>query len=807
MTLARAVAGMRRAVVLALALCWAGGAPAAVAAGARAPGVAAAVRAAAVAAEPTIARVAIEGNARVDDEAIRIHIQSHPGTRIDRTLLDSDVRAIYAMGFFENVEVERRDEPEGAVLVFRVRERPLVTEVAIERNKKVRTEDLEAALKIRPRTILDGEKLRRGITDAKKLYEEKGYLDAVITPHLDPIAPVAGTANEVKITYLVDEGKIVRIQHIEVEGNKAFSDRKLRGLMTTKTEWLLSRFTGAGVLNAEALKTDTERLTAWYYDNGYVSVRVDEPTVERKKDGLYVTIKIAEGDQFTVAAISFAGDVRPDLDLRKDLELTSGATFRTSKLRQDILKLTDRYGDVGYAFVNIEPETEIDQDKKTVDITYKIDQGPQVTIDKILITGNTKTRDKVIRRELKIEEQQRFSSTKLKKSRDALNRLGFFQEVNLTTQRGRTEERLDLQVDVKEGQTGALTAGAGFSSADNLLFNARASENNLFGRGQRIVLNADFGSIRQNFIGSFTEPYLFDIPLSATFDLFRWRLEYDDFTRAGTGAGVRTLYPLTALGYEKLFDRFSLEEVRIGAEYQFEDAEITDINSRSPPSVVAEEGSSRISSIRPIVSRNTLNSLFDPTRGSTQELSVEYAGLGGDSEFIKADAHMRFYWPVYKSSLLGTFVYSLGGAVGFGRGDRGENGHELPLVERYFPGGINSVRGFSSRTLGPREPIRNAQGQDIDTDPIGGSRQLVVNNEFIFPIVEQLGLKGVVFFDAGNAWLDTKGYDLGDLRYAAGGGVRWLSPIGPIRIEIGIPLNRERDEKSSVVLFSFGAPL
>ena len=796
-----AVAGMRRVVVLVLlVLCWVGVPAPADAARARAEP----ARGPVATTGPTIARVVIAGNARVDAEAIRIHIQSQAGSRADPTLLDNDVRAIYAMGFFENVEVERRDEPEGLVLVFRVRERPLVTEVAIEGNKKVRTEDLEAALKVRPHTILDAEKLRRGIADAKKLYEEKGYLGAAIAPRIDPIA---GAANEVKITYQVAEGKIVRIQRIDIEGNKAFSDRKLRGVMTTKTEWLLSRFTGAGVLNADALKTDTERLTAWYYENGYINVRIDEPKVERKEDGLYVTIKIAEGDQFTVGAIGFAGDVRPDVDLHKDLELTSGETFRTSKLRQDIVKLTDRYGDVGYAFVNVEPETVIDQDKKTVDVTYKIDQGPQVTIDKIVITGNTKTRDKVIRRELKVEEQQRFSGTKLKKSRDALNRLGFFQEVNLTTQRGRTEERLNLQVDVKEGQTGALTAGAGFSSADNLLFNARISENNFLGRGQRLVLNADFGSIRQNYIASVTEPYLFDRPLATTVDLFKWRLEYDDFTRAGSGAGIRTLYPLTALGYETLFNRFSLEEVRIGAGYRFENAQITDINRRSPPSVVAEQGWSRISSIRPILSRNTLNSLFDPTRGSSQELSFEYAGLGGDTEFIKADAHTRFYWPIYKSSLLGTFVYSLGGTVGFGYGDRGQSGSELPLVERYFPGGINSVRGFRSRTLGPREPISNAQGQDVDTDPIGGSRQIIVNNELIFPIVEQLGLKGVVFFDAGNAWLDGQGYDLGDLRYAAGGGVRWLSPIGPIRIEIGIPLNAKSDEKTSLVLFSFGAPL
>ncbi|MCC6848899.1 MAG: outer membrane protein assembly factor BamA, partial [Deltaproteobacteria bacterium] len=413
----------------------------------------------------------------------------------------------------------------------------------------------------------------------------------------------------------------------------------------------------------------------------------------------------------------------------------------------------------------------------------------------------------VLRRELKVEEQERFSGTKLKKSRDALNRLGFFQEVNLTTQRGRSEEKLNLQVDVKEGQTGSLTAGAGFSSADSLLFNARIQENNLFGRGQRAVLNADFGSRRQNFIASFTEPWLFDIPLNSTIDGFRWLLDYDDFTRGGTGVGLRFLYPLTALGYERFFDLFSLEEVRIGAEYRFEQAEISDVNRNSPPTVVASEGQSITSSIRPLVTRNTLNSFFDPTRGSAQEFSVEYAGLGGESEFVKVDARTRHYWSFYKSPSLGTFVYSIAGQVGYGRGFTGVIGHELPLYERYFPGGINSVRGFKTRTLGPRESVFNPQGEEVNTDPIGGSRQLIVNNEIIFPIVEPLGLKGVVFFDAGNSWLDSDGWDVGDIRYAAGAGVRWQSPMGPIRIEFGFPLNKKDHDKTSVVLFSFGAPL
>jgi outer membrane protein insertion porin family len=320
------------------------------------------------------------------------------------------------------------------------------------------------------------------------------------------------------------------------------------------------------------------------------------------------------------------------------------------------------------------------------------------------------------------------------------------------------------------------------------------------------VLNADFGSVRQNFIASFTEPWLFDVPLSATVDAFRWRLDFDDFTRGGTGTSVRLLYPIVDLGYESVFG-YSLEEVRVGAEYRLEEADITDVSRLSPPEIVAEEGRSLTSSIRPILTRNTLNSLFDPTRGSSQELSFEYAGLGGQSDFWKIDFRTRHYWPIYKSNTFGTFVYSIGGTIGYGQGDRGESGNELPLFERYFPGGINSIRGFQIRTLGPRSPVFNAQGEEIDTAPIGGSNQLILNNEVIFPIVEQLGLKGVLFFDMGNAWLETSPYDFGDIRYAVGAGVRWLSPLGPIRVELGIPLNPESDDKKSVVLFSFGAPL
>jgi outer membrane protein insertion porin family len=756
----------------------------------------------------TLAQVAIEGNQRVEEEAIRIHIKSRAGQVYDPERADADVRAIYAMGFFDDVTADLASGPDGPVLTFRVKERPFIASVKTEGNKALKKEDLEAALKIRPRTIYDPEKVRRGVIDAKRAYEEKGYLDVSITPEVEPTEG----ENEVDLTYKIVENKLIRIKKIVFEGNRKFSARQLRSVMATKQKWIFSFITSAGNLNRDVLKTDVERLTAFYYDNGYVNVKVDEPQIERKGDDLFVTIKVDEGEQYKVGDVRFTGDgveSAPPFDvasLTKEVDSKKGEVFRAGVLREDVAKLTDLYGDKGFAFANVEPDTEIRSEEKVVDIDFRVSKGRAVTIDQVQITGNTKTRDKVIRREMRIGEQEEFSATKLKKSRDALQRLGFFQDVNVTTRKAQSPDQINVLVDVKEGSTGAFSAGAGFSSGDNLLFNVRISENNVFGRGQRIVLNADFGKIRRNFYVAYTEPYLFDTRLAGTGTLFNTQLDFQNFTRESLGFSLRALYPLEDLGLTRI-GPLSLEDTRIGFEYRYEKARIFDISFDAPPSIFAEQGRTTISSISPNFTRNTLNHAFDPTAGSYQDVSVEFAGLGGDSDFIRAEARGRWFYPVYRTRSIGTFVYSIGGTVAYGRGDAGLSGKELPLVERYFPGGINTVRGFQTRSLGPRENTFDPQGNIINNDPIGGTNELIVQNEFIFPIVQQLGLRGVVFFDLGNAFLEADGIDIGQLRYAAGAGVRWLSPFGPLRIEFGVPINAKSDDKKSAVLFSFGAPL
>jgi outer membrane protein insertion porin family len=750
---------------------------------------------------PTVAKVGVTGNIRVEQDAIAVHLQTQAGQPFDRDVLDKDIRSIYAMGFFDQVDADVTPEGHQVAVTFRVKERPLVRAVVIDGTKKLKREDVEGALRIRPHTILDPEKARQGVEAAKKAYADKGYLDADISFTTTPVGE-----NEVDVHYAVDEHDIVRIRDIDFEGNKAFSGRQLRGILQTKEKWVFSFITGAGNLNRDVLRADMERITAWYYDHGYVTVRVDEPRVDRDDKGLKVVVKIDEGDQFKVGEVGVAGkDVPPDTaDIRKTLSTVSGDTFRASSLREDVQKLNERLSDDGYAFATVEPQTDVHPDSKTVDITFQVDRGHPVIVDRIEVTGNTKTRDQVVRREMRLQEQELFSGTRLRKSREALQRLGFFQEVNVTTRKAGADDRLAVVVDVKEAQTGAFSAGAGFSSADSLLFNVRIQENNLFGRGQRLVLNADAGSLRRNIILSFTEPYFRETPLTIGLDAFSWRLKFDEFAREGTGFSTQLTYPVTALGYTSLWG-FPLDEVRIGADYRIEQAKINGLGVFATPSIRAEEGTSLISSVTPRLSRNTLNHAFDPTAGSFQELSLEIAGLGGE-QFYKAEARERWYYTFLRSKTLGDFTYSFGGNVGYGIGNAGLNGDDLPLFERYFPGGINSIRGFKARTLGPREELKDRFGRVISTTPIGGSEQVILNNEVIFPLVQGIGLKGVVFVDAGNAYGGQDGFSLDETRFSAGAGVRWLSPIGPLRIELGQPFNTKPHDQKSLVLFSFGGP-
>ncbi len=748
----------------------------------------------------TLKEIRIQGNLRVEEEGIRLHVKARPGDPFDPALVDQDVKAIYRMGFFDDVKAEL--SPEG-VLTYAVREKPYIRQVTIQGHANVGREKIETAFGVAARTILDRDKVIAGVERVKKLYSEQGYVNARVDFKVEPVEN-----NQAVVTINIEEGNRLLIEKISFEGNRTFSDKTLKGVMATKEKWFLSFLTSRGVLDQDALTNDLAILSSHYYDNGYINHKIDEPVVLKRRDGIEVTIRIEEGEPYRVGKVEIGGELIEDSEkLLKKVQLTTGQIFRGSRLRDDISALTEIYSNRGFAFAQIEPVTKVDPKEKNVDIALMITRGPPVYLNRVLITGNNKTRDKVIRREIQTSEQELFRGGRLKKSRDALQRSGYFQDVQLTTQKTQSPDKVDLLVDVKEGPTGSFTIGAGYSSGDQFIFSSSISEKNLFGTGRSLSAGVELGTSRQDFLINFTEPYLFDRRFSLGIDLFNTQRKSADFTSRRTGFGMRAGYPLnkfqlpffSAPSEDPSGETTSLlEYMRAGFAYELVRGKISEVDSGATAAIQEEKGSSITSSITPQLSYDSRDHFFNPTRGTQSNLSMEFAGLGGDNRFIKTDAKARWYYPLLKDPRWGgNYTFSLGGTLGYGVGlkERPSGKKNLPLFERYFPGGINSVRGFNERSLGPRE----------EGDPIGGDKQAILNTELLFPIYEQYGLGGVAFFDMGQAFKDTESINPGDFRRSVGVGARWLSPFGPLRVEFGFPLNKQPSDDTSVVGFSFGS--
>lgn len=751
--------------------------------------------------------VRVQGNLRVEEEGIRLHLKARQGDLFDPGVADQDVKAIYRMGFFDDVKAEFSPD---AVLTYFLTEKPYVRQVNIQGQVKVARDKIETALGIRPRTILDRDKVSEGVDRVKKLYSEQGYVNAKVEFDI-----VEAENNQAIVNVYVEEGNRLLIQRISFEGNKAFSEGELKGLMATKEKWFLSFLTNRGVLDQDVLTNDLAVLSSHYYDHGYMNHRVDEPFILRGREGIDVVIRVAEGDQYRVGKVEIGGELieGPDALLKK-VTMTTGQIFRGSRLREDISTLSQLYSNKGFAFVQVEPTTQMNPKERTVDVALIISRGPPVYLNRILVTGNTKTRDKVVRREISAAEQELFTGDKVKKSRDALQRSGYFEDVQLTTRKSERPETVDLLVDVKEAPTGTFSIGAGYSSGDQFVFSTSVAERNLFGRGQRASASFDIGSLRQDFVVSFTEPYLYDRPLTVGLDAFNTQREFGEFTSRRTGFGTRTSYPMKYFSVP-FFRRSAdggvndasqgavttedslLEYLRGGLDYGLTREKIGDIESDAATAIKDEKGVSWTSSLTPNLSYDSRDHFFSPTEGTHSTVALEVAGLGGDNRFLKADTRTRWYYPLLKDPQWGgNYVLSLGGTLGYGVGfvERAGGKKNLPLFERYFPGGINSVRGFKERSLGPRE----------GSDPVGGDKQVVLNAELLFPILEQYGLRGVTFFDTGQAFSESENIDPGELRSSVGFGARWLSPFGAFRIELGFPLNKKSGDDTSVVGFSIG---
>jgi outer membrane protein insertion porin family len=756
--------------------------------------------------QPTISRVRIVGNQRVEEDAIRIHLTAQPGQPLNDAVVDQDVKAVYRMGFFTDVHASVERQGGQAILTYHVKERPLITDVRTEGMSEIKptADEVVGAIKLHSGVIEDPQLVQSSIQALRSVYQSKGYLDADIT-----FRTVPGANNTAVGVFHVSEGPLVEVSAIKFVGNKTFSDSRLRGLMETRKHNILSRFFNTGTLDRAKLQDDVDRITAFYYNHGYLQVHIGDPAISRHGNSIVVTVTIDEGSVFTVGKVGVGGDLKfPKSDLTSKLTLKPHKVFSGADMEHDVLTLSDFYSDRGYAFVNVDPRTQVDPVGHRVDVTYAITPGNEVLIDRIKISGNTKTSDKVIRREIKVQEQEPYSASKIQISKQRLDSLGYFQSVRLSTEPARQPDKINLDVNVQEGNTASFQVGGGYDSASSLFGTFLLQNTNLFGGGESASFSAEIGFLFENLSVSYTEPWFLDMPLAVSLQGFDNQLYLFSFNQSEIGFLLNSGYPLADLGLRKL-GPFSLEHITAGLGYQFESVGISNLSPFTTFDIQNAKGTSRVSEFLPSIRRFTIDDPRDPRSGSVQSLDLELAGLGG-TPFIKGVLHGHWFFPFIKNPRFGEWVYSPSFTLGYGTELETGNGGNLPLYERFFPGGLNGqgqVRGYEIYSLGPQVTLFNQFGQPFGVEQVGGSKELLFSQQIGFPILDALGLRGNVFFDAGNSFLARESITFSGLQYAWGVGLFWKSPFGPINVDIAKPINRRPNDQHTVFDFGAGAPL
>jgi outer membrane protein insertion porin family len=733
-----------------------------------------------------VAEVKVRGSERVEAEAIKLNVKSKKGELLRPEQVSEDIKSIYKMGYFEKVEAEVADSPAGKVLTFVVQENPTVQEVSIKGNKKIKEKDILAAISTKAFSVVQRNEVNEDVQKIIKLYHQKAYFGVDVKSSIDfPKDP-----RKAVVTFNITEHGKVFIKGINFRGNKEFSARKLRGVMETKKKhFVLSIFTERGTLQKDILGSDIDRLTVFYHDKGYMDAKVGSPEVDQRDDGFYITIPVEEGDRYKVQSVEIKGDMLEDMEpVSKKVESKKGEYFSREDMREDMDRITKAYMNQGFAYVEVAPEVKKHPTDQTTEITFNVVKGGEVHIGRIFVSGNTKTRDKVIRRELKLSEGDTFNGTKLERSILNLRKLDYFEEVEIVPSKTDQPGIMDLHVKVKEKLTGSISVGGGYSSDDGLFTTATVVQRNLFGRGQTLGVKGYLGQEASRYVLGFTEPYLMDTNLAAGIDIYNWLRTYNDFTKDAIGFKIRTSYPIG-------------NYTRLNSGYIFESALLSDVDDDIEDLAGFEEGRHIKSSVFFGGERDTTDHPFLPTRGTVNAVNVEVTGdyIGSDSNFVKTELRSAVYYPLFWK-----FVGYVRGELGYIFAPDGED--DVLLYERFFLGGINSLRGFNWGDIGPRiQGDDDADGNPTDPVIVGGLKYGLATFELLFPLIEKMGMRGVVFFDAGNAYREDDDFDVTKFRTDAGAGIRWNSPLGPLRIEWGYNISPKEDEDPYQWQFSAGA--
>jgi len=727
-----------------------------------------------------VIQVKIIGNKRIDTAAILDCIQTRKGSLYNPQIISSDIKSIYNLGYFDNVEVDVKNTSKGKIVTFIVHERPIIAKIIIKGNKELSTDKIKDVITIKKFDVLNQDIIKQNIDKIKTLYQNHGFINTTVNYKVTHIG-----AEKVDLIFLIHEGEQVHIKSIKFIGNHEFSDDQLLDLMETDVWhpwWYLTWrhikeiFSGNnGILNQDTLNRDLGKILSFYHNHGYIDAKVGSPDIKYKGKWIYITIPISEGYKYRIGSIKIKQTLFKPQKLLSIIQLKPGDIYNQKILQQDIMKLTDKFADKGYAYVQIIPVIKKDIKDRLVNITFVVNKGPKVYFERIEITGNTITRDKVIRRELRVKELGPFSASGLRKSNILLNRLGYFKQVTITPKRGSAPNKMKLDVHVKEQPTGTFSIGAGYSSLDKFLFMAEIKKRNFLGKGETLSLQCNLSSKSRQYNFSFTEPYFRDTKLTVGIDAYNWMNEYYDYTKKDTGGALRFGYAFT--------DNFS-------SSVTFRINNTTLSNLPENPSIILLDSLS-IKSTRSVTlgfNYDSRDSYYYPTHGWDNSLTLEYAGFGGDSAFVKSIGILSYFHPIWKE-LIGHIKLGMGYVTQ-------ASGGRLPIYEKFFLGGLDTVRGYKYGHISPKDPVTG--------DRIGGERMAYMQNEAIFPLIKSMGLSGVLFYDLGNVWRQKQGYDFSHLKTSLGFGIRWISPIGPLRIEWGYKLNPEPGESRSNWEFRIG---
>ena len=731
--------------------------------------------------DEVIREIVISGVQRIERDTVKNYLSLNAGDRMSQDNLDTALKSLFETGLFADVVVERQSR---GVLRVEVRENPIVNRIAFEGNDKIKNDELLAEIQLRPRQVFTETKARNDVARLYQIYRRNGRFAADIEPKIIEL-----DQNRVDLIFEINEGPLTKIQSIRFIGNEKFSDGDLRGEISSREKAWYRFLSESDRFDPDRLEFDQELLRRFYLKNGYADFEVVSATAELAKDkqGFFITVTVDEGDRYNVNGIEINSRIR-DFDasvLEESVTFEEGDWYNVEKVQESVDAITEKLGDLQYAFVKVSPRIDKNSEKNTIDITFVINESPRVFVERIDIEGNLRTEDRVIRREIEIVEGDPFVRSKLNKSEKAVDDLGYFEKVDFETVPGSAPDQSVVKVNVTEKSTGEISLGGGFSTTDGPLVDLRLSERNFLGKGQRLLFATTVAGERSEFNVSFTEPYLAGRDLIAGMDIFHVTRDFQDessFDQRRTGGGLRVGYPL-APNWRQIL------------RYRIENNDISDVAPTASLFIQSQEGNRLTSAFSQRLTYDSRDSTRFPTQGTRLWLDTEIAGAGGDAKYVSGRTGASHYIP-----LADAWIFNIFGEVGAIEPYGGEN---IQINERFFLGG-NSLRGFEQAGIGPRDISTN--------DSLGGRRFYRASLELTFPIIfvpEELGIKGHAFTDAGSLFdiEDESGFNVTDeasIRSSAGLGVSWESPFGPIRFDLAAPITKEDFDEEEVFRFNFG---